>query len=112
MKPEKVVCHNEEFDKRIVLHNIIKKYENHFSIIKIKNNMSVKSHFSSNNTLASGRQVTSDEVSLILKSITTKRASSSDKIQIKPVKLAAHFLSTLIAKAINKRLASSKFHDS
>ena len=113
LKPEKVVCHNEDFDKKIVLlHNIIKKYENHFSIIKIKNNMSVKSHFSSNNTLASGRQVTSDEVSLILKSITTKRASSSDKIQIKPVKLAAHFLSTLIAKAINKRLASSKFHDS
>ena len=31
-KPEKIVCHNELFDKRIVLHNIIKKYENHSSI--------------------------------------------------------------------------------
>ena len=35
-KPEKIVCHNEEFDKRMVLHNIIKEYEDHFSIIKIK----------------------------------------------------------------------------
>ena len=55
LKPEKIVCHNENFDKRIVLHNIIKKYENHSSTIKIKNNMSVKSYFSSNNTLASAR---------------------------------------------------------
>ena len=37
LKPEKIVCQNEDFHKRIVLHNIIKKYENHFSIIKIKN---------------------------------------------------------------------------
>ena len=36
-KPEKIVCYNEDFDKRIVLHNIIKKIENHSSIIKIKN---------------------------------------------------------------------------
>ena len=54
-KPEKIVCHNEDFDKRIVLHNIIKKYENHSSIIKIKNFMSVKSHLNSNNSLASAR---------------------------------------------------------
>ena len=56
-KPEKIVRHNEEFDKRIVLHNIIKKYENHSSIIKIKNYMSVKSHLSSNNTLASASKL-------------------------------------------------------
>ena len=61
LKLEKIVCHNEDFDKKIVLHNI-KKYENHSSIIKIKNCMSVKSHLSSNNTLASTRQVTSNEV--------------------------------------------------
>ena len=30
LKPEKIVCHNENLDKRVVLHNIIKKYENHF----------------------------------------------------------------------------------
>ena len=66
LKPEKIVCYNEEFDKRIALHNIIKKYENHSSIIKIKNLMSVKSHLNSNNSLASARQVTSNEVNLIL----------------------------------------------
>ena len=59
LKPEKIVCHNEHFDKRIVLHSIIKKYENHSSIIKIKNYMSVNSHLNSNNTLASAREVTS-----------------------------------------------------
>ena len=50
LKSEKIVYHNEDFDKRIVLHNIIKKYDNHSSIIKINSNMSVKSHLSSNNT--------------------------------------------------------------
>ena len=35
LKPEKIVCHNKDFDKRIVLHDIIKKYENYSSIIKI-----------------------------------------------------------------------------
>ena len=38
LKPEKV-CHSED----LVLHNIIKKYENHSSLFRIKNNMSVKS---------------------------------------------------------------------
>ena len=27
LKPEKIVCHSKDFDKRMVLHNI-KKYEN------------------------------------------------------------------------------------
>ena len=72
-KPEKIVYHKEDFDKKVVLHNIIKKYENHSSIIKIRNNMSVKSHSSSNNTLPSAMQVTSNEVNLILKSLNTKR---------------------------------------
>ena len=49
--------------KRINLHNIIKKYENHSSIIKIKSIMFVKSHL---NTLTSGRQVTSNEVNLTI----------------------------------------------
>ena len=48
LKPEKIVCDHENFDKRIVLHIIIKKDENHSSIIKIKNNMSVKCHLSFN----------------------------------------------------------------
>ena len=52
LKPEKIVRHNEDFDKRIILNNIIEKYENCSSITKIKNNMSVKSHLSSNSTLA------------------------------------------------------------
>ena len=29
LKREKIVCHNEDFDKKIVLHNIIEMYENH-----------------------------------------------------------------------------------
>ena len=110
-KPEKIVCHNEDFDKRIALHNIIKKYENHSNIIKIKNFMSVKSHLNSNNSLASARQVTSNEVNLILKSLNTKKASGTDKILTKLVKLASDFLSTSLATAINNSLASSKFAD-
>ena len=65
LKPEKKICHNEGFDKRIVLHNI-KKYENHSSIIKIKSSMSVKTHLNSNNTLTSARLVTSNEVNLTI----------------------------------------------
>ena len=44
LKPEKTVCQNEDFDKKMVLHNIIRKYENHSSMTKIKNSMPVKSH--------------------------------------------------------------------
>ena len=105
-KPEKIVCHNEDFDKRIVLHNIIKK-----SIIKVKNFLSVKSHLNSNNSSASARQVTSNEVNLILKSLNTKKASGTDKIPTKLVKLALDFLSPPLATAINNSLASSKFPD-
>ena len=111
LKPEEIVCHNEDFDKRIVLHNIIKKYENHSNIIKIKNCMSAKSHLSSNNTLASARQVTSNEVNLILKSLSARKASGTDKIPTKLVKLASDFVSTPLATAINNSLATSKFPD-
>ena len=111
LKPEKTVCHNEDFDKKMVLHNIIRKYENHSSITKIKNSMPVKSHLSSNNTLASVRQVTSDEVNLILKSLNAKKASGTDKIPTKLVKLASNYLSKPLATAINNSLTSSKFPD-
>ena len=73
LKPEKTVFHNEGFDKRIILHNIIRNYENHSSIMKIKNNMSVKSHLSSDSFLTTSRQVNSNELNLILKSLSTKR---------------------------------------
>ena len=55
---------SEDFDKRV---NIIKKNKNHSSIINIKNSMSRKSHLSSDNTSPIARQVTSNEVNLILK---------------------------------------------
>ena len=91
----KNVSHNEDFDKKLVLHNI-RKYENHSSITKIKNSMPVKSHLSSDNTLASVRQVTSDEVNLILKSLrcqkgvwygqnTNKTGKLSIKLSIKAI---------------------------
>ena len=111
LKPQEIVCHNEGFDKRMVLHIITEKCENHSSIIKIKNYMSVKSQLSSNNTLASASQVTSNEVNLILKSLSTKKASGTDKITRKLVKLASNFVSKLLATAINNSLASSKFPD-
>ena len=110
-KPEKIVYHNEEFDKRMVLHNIIKEYENHSSIIKIKKNMSVKSQLGSNNNLASARQVTSNEANFILKALNTKKASGTDKIPTKLEKLASKFLSKPLAIAINNSLASFKFFD-
>ena len=71
----------------------------------------LKSHFSSNNTLASVRQVTSDEVNLILKSLNAKKASGTDKIPTKLVKLASNYLSKPLATAINNSLTSSKFPD-
>ena len=111
LKPEKMVCHNKDFDKTMVLHNVIKKYANHSSIIKIKNNIIVKSQLSSKNTLASARQVTSNEVNLILKSLNTKKESGTDKILTKLVKLASNFLSEPLATAINSSLAPSKFPD-
>ena len=71
--------------------------------------MSVKTHLKSDNTLFSSRQVTSNEVNVILKSLNTKKVSGTDKMPTKLVKLASNFLSTLLAIAINNNLASSKF---
>ena len=53
--------------------------------------MSVKRHSSSNNTLPSAMQVTSNEINLFLKSPNTKKASGTDKIPTKLVKLASNF---------------------
>ena len=69
----------------------------------------MESQSSSNNILASARQATSSEVKLILKSLNTKKASGTDKIPTKFVKLALNFISKPIATAINNSLASSKF---
>ena len=66
---------------------------------------------SSNNTLASARQITSNEVNLILKSLNTKKASGTDKILTKLVKLVSDFLLAPLATVINNSLASSKFPD-
>ena len=71
----------------------------------------MKSQSSSNNILASARQVTSSEAKLILKSLITKKASGTDKIPTKLVKLASNFISKPLATAINSSLASSKFPD-
>ena len=111
LKPGKIVCHNKDFNKRAVLNNIIKKYKNCSSMIKIKNKMSVQSHLSLNNALPSARQVTVNEVDLILKSLYTKKASGTDKIPTKLVKVSSNFLSTPLAIAINNSLALSKFPD-
>ena len=73
--------------------------------------MSVKSHLSSNYTLASARQVPSNEVNLILKSIKNKKTPGTDKIPTKLENLASNFLSKPLATAINKSLVSSKFPD-
>ena len=73
--------------------------------------MSVKSHLSSNNTLASERPFTSNIVNLILKSVKTKKASGTDKIPTKLVKLASNFQLKPLATAINQSLVSSKFPD-
>ena len=73
--------------------------------------MSVKSHLSSNSTLASARQITSNEVNLILKLLNTRKAPGTDQTPAKLVKLASDFLSTPLATAINNSHASSKFPD-
>ena len=51
--------------------------------------MSVKSHLNSNNSLASARKVTSNEANFILKSLSTKKASGTDKVPTKLAKLAS-----------------------
>lgn len=65
--------------------------------------MSLKSHLSSTNTLPLAmQQVTSNKVNLILKFLTTKKASGKDKILTKLFMLATNFLPTPLPIAINK----------
>ena len=72
--------------------------------------MSAKSHLSCNNTLVSAKQVTFNEVNLVLKSFDIKKTSRTDKMPPKLVKLASNFLSTPLPIAINNSLAT-KFPD-
>ena len=61
-------------------------------------------------TLASARQVTSNEVDFILKSFNTEKASGTYRIPTKFVKLLyIYIFSTLLAIAINNRLTISVF---
>ena len=71
----------------------------------------MKSNLSSNNTLPSVRQVTSNKVNLILKSLNIKNVSGTDRIPTKVVTLVPNVSSTPLAIAITNILASSKFPD-
>ena len=109
LKPEKMEFENSLNTSRNILHNIIDRYKNHPSILKIKSEVSSKS--CSNSDFSRNILVTSDEVEKILKSLNSKKTAGTDRLPIKLVKLASEALSKPLSIAMNNSITSSTFLD-
>ena len=87
--------------------DIVNSYENHPSIIKIK--QVVNGSNVSNSERFSFKMVNENEIKDLLKNLDIKKASGIDTIPPKLVKLSADFLTPLLTKAINTSIAQNVF---
>ena len=87
--------------------DIVNSYENHPSIIKIK--QIVNGSNVSNSERFSFKMVNENEIKDLLKNLDIKKASGIDTIPPKLVKLSADFLTPLLTKAINTSIAQNVF---
>ena len=83
---------------------IIKKFENHPSIVEIKKNINIVEKFTINETTVS-------DINTLLKSVNTKKATGPDNIPHKLVKLSANVIDSHLCNIINKGLQDSSFPD-
>ena len=84
---------------------IIKKFENHPSIVEIKKNINIVEKFTIKETTVS-------DINTLLKSVNTKKATGPDKSPPpKLVKLSANVIDSHLCNIINKGLQDSSFPD-
>ena len=80
---------------------IIKKFENHPSILEIKKNINIVEKFTI-------KEATVSDINTLLKSVNTKKATGPDNI---PPKLSANVIDSHLCNIINKDLQDSSFPD-
>ena len=88
--------------------DIVNSYKNHPNIIKIK--QVVNGSNVSDSERFSFKTVNESEIEDLLKNLDLKKASGTDTIPPKLVKLSADFLTPLLTKAINTSTAQNVFH--
>ena len=88
---------------------ILGKFKNHPSIVEIHKNTSKQSSFISMPSSSWDSKVTPDEIKATLKSLNSKKASGTDKIPTKLVKLASDILAEQMPIAINNSISISTF---
>ena len=89
----------------MVINEVVQHYSNHPSILKIKenfDNLQIVEQFQFNN-------VTTSEIYKLLKNIDDKKATGTDKIPPKLVKISAKVLSQPLADAINSNISKGVF---
>ena len=83
---------------------IIKKFENHPSIVEIKKNINIVEKITI-------KEATVSDINTLLKSVNTKKGTGPDNIPSKLVKLSANVIDSHLCNIINKGLQNSSFPD-
>ena len=106
-KPCNFVSDTNSLEDGVVINEIVQHYSNHPSILKIREN------FDNSQTVEQFQfnSVTTSEVYKLLKNINVKKATGTDKIPPKLVRISAEVLSQLLADAINNGISKGGFPD-
>ena len=83
---------------------IIQKFENHHSIVEIKENINIVENFTI-------KEATVSDINTLLKSVNKKKATGPDNIPPKLVKLSVNVIDSHLYNIINKGLQNSSFPD-
>ena len=94
----------ENFDDAEAVNRIIKKFNNHPSIIQIKNKLNLSEKFEIPKAEVS-------DINSLLKRINIKKATGPDTIPPKLVKMSADIIDTHLCNIINKDIENSTFSD-
>ena len=88
-----------------MINEIVQLYSNHLSILKIREN------FNSSQTVEQFNSVTNSEIHKLLKNIDESKATGTDKVPPKLVKISAEVLSQPLADGINNSISKGVFQD-
>ena len=94
---------NNPNEDNTTVKNIIKQYENHSSIINIKN------HIDSPSTRFDIPTAKIEDINKIIKNINPKKATGPDKIPPKIVRLSANIVDSHLTNIINNDLSNNSF---
>ena len=90
--------------KKRTVKQIIKKFENHPSIVEIKKNINIVETFTI-------KEATVSDIKTLLKSVNTKKATGPDNVPPKLIKLSTNVIDSHLFNIINKSLQNSSFPD-